>query len=153
MTANKNLPVRFTYNYQLAGYAFDHYDDKGPVEFRTFTKAFDSFPWGEQMHQREKMQDGCSATISAVDHEQTFACWVSVMGDDRRPTFLLGAVYPKRLRRSAHRKTPETVQWVKIHIAPSRRSVLSTFRLFFAGDTRRLMRQLRTYKLFQQYER
>ena len=149
----KKTPARYTYNYQLAGYAFHYYDDKGPVDFRTFAKAFESFPWGEQMRQREKMAEGCSATISVVDHEQRFHYWVSVMGDDRRPTFLLGAVYDKRLRRSARRKKPETVQWVETRIAPSRRSVLSTYRIFFAGETDKLRRRLRAYKLYAAHER
>jgi hypothetical protein len=148
----KKPPARFTYDYQLAGYASHYFDDKGPVDLRTFTRAFESFPWADQMRQREKMYGGCSATITVVDHEQRFAYWVSVMGDDRRPTFLLGAVYDQRPRRSGRRKQPETIRWLEMRIAPSDRSVLRAFRWFFAGETDKLRQRLRSYKLYGQHE-
>lgn len=141
-------PTRFTCNYQLAGYAFDYRDEKGTIDFPSFVEAFEAFPWGEQMRQREKMADGCSATLSVVDEEQDFVWWVSVMGNDLRPTFLLGAVYNKKQRKSSRVEAPGVVRWCEIRIAPSRRSVLSTFRAFFAGDHRKLMKQFRTYKLY-----
>lgn len=51
----KNSP-RFTYNIQLAGYAFHYKDEKGAIDFDTFVEVFENFPWGEQMRQREKWQ-------------------------------------------------------------------------------------------------
>jgi len=61
---------RFTSNHQLAGYAFQYRDEMGAIDFPSFVESFEAFPWGEQMRKREKMEDGCSATISVVDHEQ-----------------------------------------------------------------------------------
>jgi hypothetical protein len=104
------------------------------------------------MRQREKMAGGCSATISVVDQEQELVFWVSVMGNDLRPTFLLGTVYKKKVRKSSRVETPGVVRWCEIRIAPSRRSVLSTFSAFFAGDQRKLMKQFRTYKLYDRGE-
>jgi len=145
-------PPRFTRNDQLAGYSFECRDEMGMIDFPSFAEAFAAFPWGEQMRQREKMAGGCSATISVVDEEQDFVWWVSVMGNDLRPTFLLGAVYSKKRRKSARVEAPCVVRWCEIRIAPSRRSVLSTFRAFFAGDHRKLMKQVRTYKLYDRGE-
>ena len=144
--------TRFTSNHQLAGYAFDYRDEMGAVDFQSFVEAFETFQWGEQMRQREKMAGGCSATISVVDQEQDFVLWVSVMGDDLRPTFLLGAVYKKRQRKSARIETSRMVDWCETRIAPSRRSVISAFRIFFAGDTYKLMKQFRAYKLYARHE-
>lgn len=143
---------RYTCNHQLAGYAYDYRDEMGAIDFPSFVEIFEAFPWGEQMRQREKMADGCSATISVVDQEQEWVFWVSVMGNDLRPTFLLGAVYKNRLRKSSRIKVSRMVDWCEIRIAPSRRSVLSAFRIFFAGDTHKLMKQLRTYKLYDRGE-
>jgi hypothetical protein len=143
---------RHTCNYQLAGYSFEYRDEMGAIDFPSFVEAFEAFPWGEQMRQREKMTGGCSATISVVDEEQDRVCWVSVMGNDLRPKFLLGLVYNKKQRRTASVKVPGVVRWCEIRIAPSRRSVPSMFRAFFAGDTRKLMTQFRAYKLYEQGE-
>ncbi|MEI6605842.1 MAG: hypothetical protein WCP35_11065 [Verrucomicrobiota bacterium] len=144
--------TRYSCNYQLAGYSFEYRDEMGAIDFPSFVKSFEAFPWGEQMRQREKMAGGCSATISVVDEEQDFIFWISVMGDDLRPKFLLGAVYNKKLRKSARIKVSMVIRWCEIRIAPSRRSVPSMFRIFFTGDTRKLMKQFRTYKLYDQHE-
>lgn len=144
---------RFTYNYQLAGYPFERYDDKGAVDYDTFVTAFECFPWGEQMRQRETMFSGCSATISVVDHEKRFDYWVSVLGDDEDPTFLLGAVYDKRVRKPFRFKRTRVVRWVEMRVAPSRASVLQTFGMFFADETEMLMRTFRSYRLLRQSEK
>lgn len=146
------LAIRYRSNHQLAGYAFDYRDEMGAIDFQSFLTAFEAFPWGEQMRQREKMAGGCSATISVVDQEQDFVFWVSVMGDDLRPTFLLGAVYKKRQRKSARIGASRMVDWCETRIAPSRRSVISAFRIFFTGDTHKLMKQFRAYKLDNRHE-
>lgn len=142
------IPKRHTCNYQLAGYLFEYRDEKGAIDFPTFVEAFESFPWGEQMRQREKMAGGCSATISVVDEERNRVCWVSVMGNDRRPTFLLGLVYDKNQRKSARVGVPGVVRWCEVRIAASRRSVPAMFRDFFAGDFRKLMKRFRGYRLY-----
>jgi hypothetical protein len=67
---------RYTCNHQLAAYPFEYRDEMGAIDFPSSVKSFESFPWGEQMHQREKTAGGCSATISMVDEEQDFMWWV-----------------------------------------------------------------------------
>lgn len=145
-------PPRYTYYYQFAGYDFPVSDDKGKVDFATFVRAFTEFPWAEQMRQRETMDSGCSATISVVDHEEDAALWVSVTGYDKRPTFLLGLVFGVEqwlLNQSAE---PEMRLSNHIFIAPSRRSVLSMFRLFFAGNSLDVYDGLRNYRSYSQPE-
>jgi hypothetical protein len=83
----------FTYNVQLPGYAFHIRDDKGDINYEDFVDVFNGFPWGEFMRAREKMADGCSATLSVVDTITNSVLWISVDGDDIRPTFLLGVVF------------------------------------------------------------
>jgi hypothetical protein len=143
---------RFTCNYQLAGYAFQSKDEKGAIDFDTFAKRFEEFPWGEQMRKRETMADGCSATISVVDHELNRVFWVSVNGSDRRPTFLLGSVYDTPQQTAGCAEESELTRMNDIYIAPSIRCVLSTFRMFFAGDTGKLMERLRSYRRFEPNE-
>jgi hypothetical protein len=74
------------------------------------------------------------------------------MGNDLRPTFLLGAVYKKKVRKSSRIKVSGVVDWCETRIAPSRRSVLSAFRIFFTGDTLKLMKRFRIYKLYDRGE-
>jgi hypothetical protein len=143
---------RFTCDYQLAGYPFQSKDEKGAIDFDTFAKRFEEFPWGEQMRKRETMADGCSATISVVDHELNQVFWVSVTGSDRRPTFLLGFVYDNPQQTAGRVEESEVTRMNDIYIAPSSRSVLSTFRTFFAGDTGKLMERLGSYRRFEPNE-
>lgn len=143
---------RFTCNYQLAGYAFESKDEKGAIDFDTFAMRFEEFPWGVQMRKRETMVDGCSATISVVDHELNRALWVSVTGSDRRPTFLLGSVDDNPQQTAGRVEESEVTRMNDIYIAPSIRSVLSAFRMFFAGDTGKLMKRLRSYRRFEPNE-
>jgi len=74
------------------------------------------------------------------------------MGDNLCPTFLLGAVYNQKQRISARVEFACVIRWCEIRIEPSRRSVLSAFRLFFTGDSRKLMKQFRTYRLHEKDE-
>lgn len=139
---------RYTCNYQLAGYDFDCRDEMGDIDFPMFAAAFESFSWGGQMRQREKMAGGCSATISVEDGYLNRVCWVSVTGSDIRPTFLLGAVHNRKLKKSHRHEFSGLVRWNETRVAPSRRSVHCTFRIFFTGDNDKWLKQFGTYRLF-----
>jgi hypothetical protein len=84
---------KFTHNIQYAGYAFDIRDDEGELSYDEFLALFNGFPWGAQMTLREKMEDGCSATISVIDEESSSTLWVSVRGDEKMPTYILGSIF------------------------------------------------------------
>lgn len=144
----KNSP-RFTYNIQLAGYAFHYKDEKGAIDFDTFVEVFENFPWGEQMRQREKMAGGCSATISVLDRQQFRVLWVSVMGNDRRPTFLIGTVIYKTKADKTRVRKSRVAKVNEMYIAHNRRSVTCAFRLFFSGDTTKLDQRISAFKKFQ----
>ena len=143
---------QFTYDVQLAGYDYDRYDEKGAIDYESFVHAFDQFPWLEQMEARERIGQGCSATISVTDHSRAIDHWVSVGTRDGKPMFLLGIVYEKEVRGFLGFGTPRKKRWVEIYVAPSRESIVGTFKLFFSGEIDELMRTLRGYEKFDELE-
>ena len=143
---------QFTYTFQLAGYAFDRYDQKGAIDYPTFVTVFDHFPWIEQLKHRATIGEGCSATISVTDSERHLDYWVSIAGDEKKPIFLLGSTYDKEVKGFLGFGKPRKTRWVEIYVAPSRESILNTFRLFFAGEKDQLMQMLRSFEAFDQME-
>ena len=89
---------QFTYNVQLAGYDYDRYDEKGVIDYDGFVRAFDQFPWREQMEEWQRIGQGCSATIAVTDHSRGVDYWVSIGTRDDKPMFLLGVVYEKEVK-------------------------------------------------------
>ena len=142
---------QFTYNVQLAGYDYDRYDEKGAIDYDGFVRAFDQFPWREQMQAWQTVREGCSATVSVTDHTRQIDYWVSVAGDTD-PKFLLGIVYEKEVKGLFGFGKPKKKRWVEIYSAPSRDSILQTFKLFFAGQIGLLMRTLNSFEKFDELE-
>ena len=142
---------QFTYNVQLAGYDYDRYDEKGAIDYDGFVRVFDQFPWRKQMEEWQRIGRGCSATISVTDRVRNIDYWVSVAGDTD-PTFLLGIVYEKDVKGFFGFGKPKRKQWVEIYVAPSRESILDTFKLFFTGQIDELMRILKGFEKFDELE-
>ena len=152
MIANLAMGAQFTCACQLAGYAYERSDERGPIDYGEFTVAFDRFPWMQQLRKREELGEGCSATLEVSDHERHLDYWVSIANRENQPVFLLGIVYDKEVERWFGLLKPRKIRWVEIYVAPSRNSVLSTFRLFFSGHTEELKQTLRTFEAFDQME-
>jgi hypothetical protein len=143
---------QFTCKYQLAGYAYDQYDQKGPIDYDRFVTAFDQFPWIEQAGKRAAMNDGCSATISVTNQSKGIDYWVSIAGTESEHFFLLGIVYEKEVKTLFGFGKTKRIRWVEIYVAPSRGDILSTFGLFFMGHTDQLFETTRKFKLFGEME-
>lgn len=48
-TPKMNQEDKFTWNIQMAGYDHNQADQKGETDYQNFQKAFDQFPWNEQI--------------------------------------------------------------------------------------------------------
>lgn len=143
---------QFTYNVQLAGYDYDRDDEKGAIDYDGFVRAFDQFPWREQMEEWQRIGQGCSATIAVTDHSRGVDYWVSIGTRDDKPMFLLGVVYEKEVKGFLGFGKPTKKRWVEIYVAPSRGSIVDTFKLFFAGQIDELLRTLKGYEKFDELE-
>jgi hypothetical protein len=66
--------------------------------------------------------------------------------------FLLGIVHEKEVKGFLGFGKPRKKRWVEIYVAPSRESILDTFKLFFAGQMDELMRALKGYEKFDELE-
>ena len=143
---------QFTYTLQFAGYAYDRYDEKGSVDYDRFVSVFDQFPWIEELKKRAALDDGCSATISVTDQKTKREYWVSIAGSESDHVFLLGLVSDKEVKTMWGFGKPKRIRWVEIYVAPSRSSVLETFKIFFAGDDGQLREMVRRFDKFGEME-
>ena len=147
MTNEKN---NFTWNVQLAGYDHNKYDEKGETNYENFIAEFDKFPWIEQVESYQKINEGCSATLSVNGKEKSF--WVSIMGEKTDNTFLVGYVYPKTKKGLFGFGKEKQIKWLEIFVAENDAQVKKCFELFFSNKLDKLQSQLKTMEKFDEME-
>lgn len=149
LTAINAMANNFTYNVQLAGYAFDQSDEKGAITYERFVQEFRKFPWTSQIGRANGRSE---PTLSVVNHSSNTAYWVSAMRHGSSHVYLVGIVYPKEKPALFGFGKPETVRWLEIYVAETPGTVEETFRTFFAGRHEELLRQLRALPKFDEME-
>ena len=142
----------FTWNVQLAGYDFDKYDEKGEIDFNDFISEFDKFPWIEQVEKRNNINSGCSATLSVKDEKNEKSIWVSIMGDKKDNTFLVGYVYPKTKRGLFGLGKEKQIKWLEIYVAENSQKVKKCFEYFFQRDFNNLENTLQKMEKYGEME-
>jgi hypothetical protein len=125
---------RFTYQLEMAGYEFGQSDKKGQIDYPSFTKNFEEFPWIEQIEKANK-GGGVSPTLTVDDKQKNEALWVSAMGDTSQRLFLIGHIYPKEVKGLLGFGKPRSRKWIEIYLTDDKEVVNECFRLFFDGDT------------------
>ena len=149
MTNGKN---NFTWNVQLAGYDYERYDEKGQADDENFITEFEKFPWIEQIESYQKIQKGSSATLSVNDKENKTSFWVSIMGDTKDNTFLVGYVYPKMKKGLFGLGKEKQIKWLEIFIAKDNEQVKKCFRFYFSNELDKLQSELKTMEKYGEME-
>lgn len=144
-----NLPVGYTYNIQLAGYGFDQFDEKGPIDYDRFVHEFRAFPWASQVGQAN---GGSAPTLSVRNRSNGTDHWVSAAKHGAGHIYLLGIVHTREKRGFLGLGSPKPVRWVEIYVAEEAGTVEKTFRTFFAGNTEALLSELRALPKFDEME-
>lgn len=139
----------FTYNFQMSGYDFEKYDEKGNTDYSNFIKEFRLFPWSSQVG---KSNGGSEATISVKNLSNDTDFWVSVMGEPTDYQFLVGIVYKKEVKSFFGLGKPKTIKWLEIYVAENEYIVENTFALFFKGENIQLMSELTKLPIYGQME-
>jgi hypothetical protein len=139
----------FSYDFQMAGYPFDKFDEKGKIEYPIFVEEFRHFPW---MQQIGKANGGSEPTISVKNLTNNTVFWVSIIGDQKRHAYLVGIVYPKETKSFLGLCKAKTVRWVEIYVAEQASTVEKTFKTFFEGKHDQLMNQLKQLEKFDEME-
>lgn len=138
-----------TYNIQLAGYDYNHYDEKGEVDLQTFIKVIEQFPWVEQVEKYNQNQQGCSATISVTNLSTNNSLWVSIVGDKNKYNYLIGYVYPKATKGFLGLGKEKIRNWIDIYNIGDFTLVKNFFFIFFDGNETLLQEQLSQEERFQ----
>ncbi len=142
----------YTWNVQLAGYAYEKYDEKGQTDYENFITEFEKFPWIEQIENYQKIQKGSSATLSVNDKENETSFWVSIMGNVNDNTFLVGYVYPKMKKGLFGLGKEKEIKWLEIFIARNDEQVKKCFRLYFSNELDKLQSELKTMEKYGEME-
>jgi hypothetical protein len=136
----------FTYDIQQAGYDFDQYDLKGEATYDKFITEFRNFPWKEQV---EKSKEGTSEPSLAVKNSVSkIDCWVSVIGTSKEFAYLVGIVYPKKVKTFFVFGKEKEVRWVEAFIVEEKKEVEELFKLYFDGKIEELKSKLAQHSLF-----
>ena len=142
----------FTWNIQLAGYDYEKYDEKGQIDSENFITEFEKFPWIEQIKSYEKIQKGCSATLSVNDEGNKTSFWVSIMGNVNDNSFLVGYVYPKMKKGLFGLGKAKEISWLEIFIAKDNEQVKKCFRHYFSNELDKLQSELKTMEKYDEME-
>lgn len=149
MTPEKRV---YTWNVQFAGYDFDMYDEKGAIDYNNFVTEFDNFPWIEQVKRYQKIQKGCSATLSVNESLNKTSLWVSIMGDTENNTFLIGYVYPKIKKGLFGFGKEKEIKWAEIFIVENNEQIKRCFKYYFSGEPKLMQSELRTMEKYDEME-
>lgn len=148
----KSETTDFKWNVQLAGYDYDKYDEKGKINYNDFIREFDKFPWIEQIEKYQKIQQGCSATMSVQDEKNQKSFWVSIMGNKTDNTFLVGYVYPKKKKGLFGFGKEKEIKWLEIYIAENSEKVKKCFDYYFQRDYANLENTLHGMEKYSEME-
>lgn len=156
-STNKKEPTtkrldKFTWNVQLAGYDFSHYDQKGETNYYGFIDEFERFPWMVQLDSAAKIQSGCAPTLSVKDLESGMDLWVSMAGDRSDHGYLIGYIYPKEKKGFFGLGAPKTIRWVEIYLTEDKHLVKDCFKLFFGRHHDQLEKKIRRLEEYGQIE-
>lgn len=149
MTAGQD---KFTWNVQLAGYDYGQADQKGETNFDGFIKEFENFPWIEQLDSYQKIQSGCSPTMSVKDLKTGKDFWVSMGGDRNDNGYLIGYIYPKEKNRLFGFGKQKTIRWLEIYLTEDKYLVKNCFNLFFDREHGQLENKIRKLEEYGQME-
>ncbi|HWA38980.1 MAG TPA: hypothetical protein VG873_14070 [Burkholderiales bacterium] len=144
------MAVGFTYNIQLAGYAFDQVDEKGAISHERFVEEFRKFPWASQVAQAKA--GSSSPTISVRNKSNGTDYWVSAMKHGDGHVYLVGIVYPKEKPTLFGLGPTKRVRWVEMYVAETENAVEESSRTFFSSRHDQLMKELRGLPKFDEME-
>ncbi|MGY6520681.1 MAG: hypothetical protein ACXIUD_03070 [Mongoliitalea sp.] len=143
---------KFTWNVQLTGYDFSQADQKGQIEYNDFINEFEKFPWMEQLDSFQKIQSGCSPTMSVKDLKSGKDFWVSMGGDRNSYGYLVGYIYPKEKKGFFGLGNPKTIRWLEIYLTEDKNLVKDCFKLFFDRNHDQLENKIRKLEEHGQME-
>jgi hypothetical protein len=81
-----------TYAVQKTGYDYGQLDPQGNTDFDGFIRAFESFPWAEQLALWDETQDGPLPALVLQNAEDQRELWISALGTELDDSFQLNAV-------------------------------------------------------------
>ena len=143
---------KFTWNVQLAGYDYSRADQKGETNYNDFIDEFEKFPWMEQLDSYQKIQSGCSPTMSVKDLKTGKDFWVSMGGDRNNHGYLIGYIYPKEKQGFFGLGKPKTIRWLEIYLTEDKNLVKDCFKLFFDRNHDQLENKIRKLEEYGQME-
>lgn len=138
----------FTYEVQMAGYAFDRTDQKGEIGVSEFIAEFRAFPWLQQVG---RANGGSEATLSVRNRTQGIDLWVSIAGSPIDHAYIVGSTYPKD-KVAMFGLISKKVRWLEMYIVPESSMVEELFRAFFNGEHEQVRLQLGKLEKFDEME-
>jgi len=129
-TQNK-MQDKFTWNIQMAGYDHNQTDQKGETNYESFFKAFEEFPWMEQIEIANQNPDKVSPTITVKDLKTGKDFWISMAGNKNDFGFIIGYIYPKEKKTLFGFGKVKEIRWLEMYNLEDQNKVKELIKLFF----------------------
>lgn len=151
-TPKMNQEDKFTWNIQMAGYDHNQADQKGETDYQNFQKAFDQFPWNEQIIKANQSPDRCAPTITASDLKNGKDFWISMAGNEKEVGYIIGYIYPKKKKTLLGFGKIKTIRWLEMFTAEDKNKIDRLIKLFFNRDYSSFETSIRKLDSFGQME-
>lgn len=136
---------QFQLNIQHGGSPFDKSEDKGAIDYTTFVKTFDHYPWRLEIDKANANQNTSSPTITVKYQKGMRDLWVSMSGDRNNNGYLVGYSHNKFM-------SGKTVKWLEIYLPDDKEKVKSLYALFFEKQFDALEKELSHLEKFKEME-
>lgn len=132
-----------------AGAVSGEVEQRAPVDLAGFLAAFRTFDWAAQAG---RSGDGAEPSLKVSNNATGRAFFVSVVGDADYFSYVVGAIYPREMSRSAADdsdsgqapvEVTETVRWAEVVVVRPAALVERYAQKYFAGDLDVLLEAMR----------
>lgn len=122
---------KFIWNVQMAGYEHSRADQKGETDYQSFQKAFDLFPWNEEIKKANQYPDKASPTITTSDLKSGKDFWISMAENGSESGYIIGYIYPKEKKTFLGFGKIKNIRWLEMFTVEDKNKVDELIKLFF----------------------
>ena len=145
-------PHTFSWSIQKSGSKPNQVYPKGKVSFPRFMDFFNHFPWREELQKANLHPDLSFPSISVKHIQSDHYLWVSAHGYPENIEFLIGYIFPKKVRKLSRLFTSRKIQWERIHAVERMEDIPILFKYFFQAEFKSLAKELKKYRLYGDQE-
>ena len=146
------IPNTFSWSIQKSGSDPKQAYLKGKVSYLRFVDFFNHFPWWEELLKANQNPNLSFPSISVKHIQSDHYLWVSAHGHSESMEFLVGYIFPKKIRKFGIFSKTQRILWERIYGIDKMEYVLPLFNYFFNGNFKTLEKELNNCQMYGDQE-